>query len=85
MALTVTAVEDGKNVTATFRAKDAQDLKLQSPDAFALYDRWGMSGNQMNPLVRGADQPSQAPLSGRSKRQRMPSSVKPKLVRVPRS
>src|SRR5207245_3310805 len=52
--MTVSAIENGRRVTEEFKAKDAQDLKKQSPDAFVLYERWsGSNGN--NPLVRGAE------------------------------
>src|SRR6266568_677081 len=54
ISMTVSAIENGKRVTEEFKAKDAQDLKKQSPDAFSLYERWsGSNGN--NPLVRGAE------------------------------
>src|SRR5213079_2669824 len=54
ITMTVSAIENGKRVTESFNAKDAQDLKKQSPDAFTLYERWsGSNGN--NPLVRGAE------------------------------
>jgi membrane-associated protease RseP (regulator of RpoE activity) len=52
--MTVSAIENGRRVTEEFKARDAQDLKKQSPDAATLYDRWsGSNGN--NPLVRGAE------------------------------
>ncbi len=54
IVMTVSAIENGRRVTEEFKAKDAQELKKQSPDAFTLYDRWsGSNGN--NPLVRGAE------------------------------
>jgi len=54
IAMTVSAIENGKRVTEEFKARNANDLKAQSPDAFTLYERWsGSSGN--NPLVRGAE------------------------------
>jgi hypothetical protein len=54
ISMTVSAIENGKRVTEEFKAKNAQDLKAQSPDAATLYDRWsGSNGN--NPLVRGAE------------------------------
>jgi hypothetical protein len=50
IAMTVSAIENGKRVTEEFKAKNANDLKAQSPDAFTLYERWsGSSGN--NPLA----------------------------------
>ncbi|HEV8603827.1 MAG TPA: PDZ domain-containing protein [Tepidisphaeraceae bacterium] len=52
--MSVSAVENGRRVTEEFKAKNAQDLKLQSPDAFALYQRWSGSDGT-NPLVRGAE------------------------------
>jgi hypothetical protein len=52
--MTVGAVENGRQINEVFEAKDANDLKRQSPDAFTLYDRWGGHQGQMNPLVRGA-------------------------------
>ena len=52
--MSVTAIENGKRVTEEFKAKNAQDLRTQSPDAATLYERWsGSNGN--NPLVRGAE------------------------------
>jgi len=53
--MTVSAREDGKTVTETYIARNAQDLKTQSPDAFELYDRWAGSQAAMNPLVHGAE------------------------------
>src|SRR5215212_8772469 len=54
ITMTVSAIENGRRVTAEFKAKSGADLKVQSPDAFTLYERWsGSNGN--NPLVRGAE------------------------------
>ena len=54
ITMTVSAIENGRRVTAEFKAKSGPDLKAQSPDAFTLYERWsGSNGN--NPLVRGAE------------------------------
>jgi hypothetical protein len=50
----VGAIENGEQVNAQFEAKNADDLKKQSPDAFTLYERWGGHAGQMNPMVRGA-------------------------------
>jgi membrane-associated protease RseP (regulator of RpoE activity) len=51
--MTITAKEDGKDVTATFKAKDPQDLKDQSPDAFALYERAGQWGGGGRLVLQG--------------------------------
>ena len=54
ITMTVSAIENGRRVTEEFKAKNAEDLRAQSPDAYTLYQRWsGSNGN--NPLVRGAD------------------------------
>src|SRR5215204_2872886 len=54
ISMTVSAIENGKRVSEEFKAKNSDDLKKQSPDAFTLYERWsGSNGN--NPLVRGAE------------------------------
>jgi len=54
ITMTVSAIENGKRVSDEFKAKNADDLKAQSPDAFTLYQRWS-SANGNNPLVRGAE------------------------------
>jgi gas vesicle protein len=54
ISMTVSAIENGRRVSEEFKAKNSDDLKKQSPDAFTLYERWsGSNGN--NPLVRGAE------------------------------
>ena len=42
--MTVTGVEEGKEVTETYEAKDADELKRDNPEAFDLYERWNGSG-----------------------------------------
>ena len=42
--LDVTGVEDGKEVTESYSAKDADELKKENPEAFALYDKYN-NGN----------------------------------------
>jgi hypothetical protein len=38
--MVVTGELDGRAATETFRAKTPQDLRISSPEAFALYQRW---------------------------------------------
>lgn len=42
--MSVTGVEEGKEVTETYEAKDADELKRDNPEAFDLYDRWNGTG-----------------------------------------
>jgi hypothetical protein len=44
ISMDVTGVEDGKEVTETYRAKDADALKRDNPEAFALYDKYNSGG-----------------------------------------
>jgi hypothetical protein len=44
IVMDVTGVEDGKPVTETYKAKDADDLKKQNPEAFALYEKYNNGG-----------------------------------------
>jgi hypothetical protein len=45
IALDVTGLEDGKEVTESYAAKDADQLKRENPEAFALYDKYNAGGN----------------------------------------
>src|SRR5436190_1706820 len=38
--MSVTGVEDGNEVTEEYEAKDADELKRDNPEAYALYERW---------------------------------------------
>jgi hypothetical protein len=49
--MTIVGVEDGAPVTARFRARSAEELRENDPDAFAIYQRW--SGNGRAALARG--------------------------------
>ncbi|QOV90483.1 OmpH family outer membrane protein [Humisphaera borealis] len=44
IVLDVTGVEDDKPVTETYRAKDADELKKENPEAFALYEKYNNGG-----------------------------------------
>jgi hypothetical protein len=44
IAMKVTGQIDGKEVTREYKAKNADDLKKQNADAFALYQQYGNSG-----------------------------------------
>jgi hypothetical protein len=44
IVMEVTGVEDGKPVTETYKAKDADELKKENPEAFALYDKYNNGG-----------------------------------------
>ena len=47
--MSVTGVEDGKEATETYKARDAGELKRDSPEAFALYDKW--AGNAQGQAI----------------------------------
>jgi len=40
IAMTVTGEVDGRPATETYRARSADELRTQHPDAYALYKRW---------------------------------------------
>lgn len=40
ITMTVSGMVDGRPATETYRARDADDLRIRHPDAFALYQRW---------------------------------------------
>jgi hypothetical protein len=42
--MSVTGVEEGKEITETYEAKDADELKRDNPEAFDLYERWNGTG-----------------------------------------
>jgi sRNA-binding protein len=50
ITMDVTGVEDGKPVTETYKAKDADEMKREYPEAFALYEKFG--GNNANGGIR---------------------------------
>jgi hypothetical protein len=45
--MNVTGEENGKEVTETYSAKDADQLKRDNPEAFALYDKYNGNGFQV--------------------------------------
>ena len=49
----VTGVEDGKEVTESYDAKDADELKRDNPEAAELYERWGGNGSGNHIIIRG--------------------------------
>jgi hypothetical protein len=49
--LTVTGVRDGQPVAARFKARSADELREQDPDAYRVYRRW--AGNNAAPFMRG--------------------------------
>jgi hypothetical protein len=51
--MAVTGVDEaGKEVTETYQAKDAEELKRDHPEAHALYDQWGGPGSGWR-VIRG--------------------------------
>ena len=51
--MTVTGVDEaGKEASETYQAKDAEELKREHPEAFALYERWGGPGTGWR-VIRG--------------------------------
>jgi hypothetical protein len=52
--MSVTGIEDGKEATETYHAKDADELKKDNPEAFAIYDQWAGANGAM--AVRGHGQ-----------------------------
>jgi len=52
--MSVTGVEDGKEATETYHAKDADELKKDNPEAFAIYDQWAGANGGM--AIRGHGQ-----------------------------
>ena len=49
--MTVTGIDDGQGVNVTLRARDADDLRRQDPDAYAIYER--VTGARSNLNLRG--------------------------------
>lgn len=49
--ITVTGIDDGQSVHVTLRARDADDLRRQDADAYAVYER--VAGARSNPNIRG--------------------------------
>jgi len=41
ITMTVGGVEDGKDAQVEFKAKNAEELKRDEPEAYALYEKWG--------------------------------------------
>lgn len=53
IVMDVTGAEDGKDVTETYKAKDADSLKRENPEAFALYDKYNSVGGIFEMRVGG--------------------------------
>ncbi len=51
--MSVTGIEDGKEATETYRAKDADELKHDNPEAFAIYDQWAGAHGALTIRGRG--------------------------------
>jgi len=49
--MSVTGIEDGKEATETYHAKDADEMKKDNPEAFAIYDQWAGANGAM--AIRG--------------------------------
>ena len=49
--MTVTGLEEGRPVTARFKARSADDLAAEDPDAYRVYQRW--ANVNTGPFVRG--------------------------------
>ena len=52
--LTVSVLQNGNRVSETYKARDAEQLREISPDAYAVFDRWG-GGPGPGWVVRGGD------------------------------
>jgi hypothetical protein len=52
--MSVTGIEEGKEATETYHAKDADELKKDNPEAFAIYDQWAGANGAM--AIRGRGQ-----------------------------
>ena len=51
IVMTVQGEMDGRPVTETYKAHDADDLKLKDMEAYALYKRWSASGGLDDDLI----------------------------------
>lgn len=64
IVMDVTGVEEDKPVTETYRAKDADTLKQENPEAFALYDKYN-GGRMSGRIVHGGNGLAPGPIIGR--------------------
>ncbi|HSI35265.1 MAG: PDZ domain-containing protein [Phycisphaerae bacterium] len=53
LVITVTGDVDGERVTEEYTAKDAETLKKDNPEVYALYERWTGPGNGPGFILRG--------------------------------
>jgi hypothetical protein len=53
LVVTVTGDVDGERVTEEYSAKDADALKKDNPEVYALYERWTGPGNGPGFILRG--------------------------------
>jgi len=53
IVMDVTGLEDGKEVTETYKAADAETLKKENPEAFALYDKYNNRGGGFSIEIGG--------------------------------
>lgn len=51
IVMTVTGEIDGRPVTETYKAHDADDLQAKDPEAYALYKKWSSSGGLEEDLL----------------------------------
>lgn len=51
--LSITAIEEGRQVTEQVRARDTAELQEKNPDAYAVYERWSGRGHGPVGLVPG--------------------------------
>ena len=51
--MSITETRDGKEVTEQYKAKDAEELKKNHPDAHAIYERFAGGGNRIQLRING--------------------------------